>query len=141
MKMTTRKLTTAVIAGCLALTIAQPAAAASRTWYFVNYADGKCELLLTLPLKSPFAHIIPGVTFDLPSSDNVSRDAQGNIHLLETGTVDYFPSRWDFFTSKSACDSFVVREEIQPAWEGHAGAGRQADTHDGVGRVLETGLP
>jgi len=104
----------------LALALAAPAQANQRhTWFFVNYAQGKCSFSVKTP-EETYNEIYSfgaqtGMTVNRISPNDVDKDDNGNIHVHMTGTKDGEFFSMDFFTTIRACEQYIKLLNVKPS--------------------------
>jgi hypothetical protein len=118
--------TSAVAAlAAVALIVAAPAQAKPKhTWFYINYAHGKCEFSANSPeetynLVSNGA--VPGMTLDRITPHDVVKSDNGDIRVPMVGTKGGSAIAMNFFTSLRACEKFIADAGVKP---------QQADSGD-----------
>jgi hypothetical protein len=101
---------TVLIAAAAIVALAGPAdAAAKHKWFILNARTATCEATDQTPeafqsaAEGPQGHL-EGVTADTIAPGDVSKDADGNIHVKIRGTDSGQVVSWAFYTSRAACD-------------------------------------
>lgn len=114
-----RKIILATVAA-IGLVVATPALAGQprHTWYELDFRSATCgpsgspaELTSA---KGVFVAHSMGASINPISPSDVEKDDKGNIHVTVHGTRDGNAARWQFFTSRAACDAYVTKNGVVP---------------------------
>jgi hypothetical protein len=93
-----------------------------HTWFELSYARGRCDHARGSPDELYKAsQSWPGFVLERIPPENVTKDANGDIHVRIDGKQKGQSIHYDFFTTLKACDQFITDNGIKP---------QEADTDD-----------
>jgi hypothetical protein len=99
-----------LIAASLLVAFAGSADAAARhTWFYVDFAEAKCQLSQFTPEQ-----VASETGGDRISPDNVLKDADGNLTVMVKVKINGEPKLAVFFSSKDKCETTIKDTGLKP---------------------------
>jgi hypothetical protein len=98
-----------IAAAALAAFSGSASAAARHTWYYVDFAEAKCQLSRWTPEQ-----VASGTGATRISPDNVLKDKDGDLTVMVDIKIDGEPKIAIFFSRKEKCEAGVKDTGLKP---------------------------